>query len=74
MNDEATRQRCRAESDEILMAAMLLNRFEPMTPHHIAAVRERLRYLNDYGLIELLRTGKWPNTVRPQETKENEHE
>jgi hypothetical protein len=32
-----------------------------MAPHHVGAVRERLSYLNDEELRELVRTGKWPD-------------
>ena len=46
---------------DILLAAILLGRFSPLAPHHVGAIRERLRELNDNELREMVATGKWPN-------------
>lgn len=48
--------------DKLIFAALLLNRFEPMQPHHVSALRERLDYLTDEELLEFVHTGVWPNT------------
>ena len=46
---------------DILLAAILLGRFSPLALHHVGAIRERLRELNDNELREMVATGKWPN-------------
>lgn len=47
--------------DLLLLAALLLNRREPMAPHHVAAVRERLGYATDAQLLEAVQKGVPPN-------------
>ena len=47
--------------DLLLLAALLLNRHEPMAPHHVAAVRERLGYATDAQLLEAVQKGVPPN-------------
>ena len=49
--------------DWLLFASLLLNRNEPMPPHHIAAVRERLGHASDNELREALRTGQTPTAT-----------
>lgn len=44
---------------KLLLAALLLNRFEPMAPHHVGAIRERLGDKTDDELWEIIRTGKF---------------
>ena len=46
---------------DLLLAAILVNRFEPLAPHHIGALKERLGYINDEELWEFIRTGKKKN-------------
>lgn len=48
---------------ELLLAAIMLGRFSPLSPHHAGAIRERLRELNDDELREMVATGKWPNAA-----------
>ena len=48
---------------DLLLAAILLERFSPLAPHHAGAIRERLRELNDNELREMVATGKWPNAA-----------
>ena len=47
--------------DWLLLAALLLNRREPMAPHHVAAVRERLGYSTDKQLLDAVQKGVPPN-------------
>jgi hypothetical protein len=47
--------------DKLFFAALFLNRYEPMQPHHVSALRERLGYLTDEELLKFVRTGIWPN-------------
>jgi len=47
----------RVERDELLLAELLLNRHEPMSPHHVGAIRERLGYKTDEELLQMVRTG-----------------
>ena len=47
-------------ADELLFAGILLNRFEPLAPHHCGAVRDRVRWLSDEELRVMLQTGRWP--------------
>ncbi len=47
--------------DWLLLAALLLNRREPMAPHHVAAVRERLGYSTDEQLLDAAQKGVPPN-------------
>lgn len=42
------------------LAAIYLNRFAPLTPHHIGWIEERLGYMTDAEMIEFVRTGKRP--------------
>ena len=44
---------------ELLLAALLLNRHEPMAPHHRSAIRELLGDKTDDELLEFIRKGKW---------------
>lgn len=44
----------------LLLAAILLNRHQPMTPHHAGALRERLGYPSDKELQGWIRTGHVP--------------
>jgi len=44
--------------DELLLAGMLLNRLSPMSPHHVAAARERLGHMTDIELTEFVRVGR----------------
>ena len=44
--------------DDLLLSGLLLNRLEPMAPHHVSALRERLGYPTDDELREMLLTGK----------------
>jgi hypothetical protein len=50
----------RASNTDLLLASIILNRHDPLAPHHIGAIRERLRYLKDSELQEMVITGKWP--------------
>ena len=43
--------------DELLFAALLFNRHNPMAPHHAQAIRERLAYRTDEELLQMIRTG-----------------
>lgn len=43
---------------ELLFASLLLNRFEPMEPHHVSAIRELLGYKTDDELREFVISGK----------------
>ena len=52
---------CSATTVDLLLASVLLNRFEPLAPHHVGAIREHLRYLTDDELREMVHEGKWPN-------------
>jgi hypothetical protein len=52
-----------ATPDEMTMASILLNRHDPLQPQQIQALRERLEYLTDDKLIQLIRTGKFPQEV-----------
>ena len=45
---------------DLLLAAILLNRFEPLEPHHVGAIRERLNYLSDDELRTMILKGKYP--------------
>ena len=47
--------------DWLLLAAILLNRREPMAAHHAAAVRERLGYATDEQLRDAVQKGLPPN-------------
>ena len=51
------RETVEAKRDTLLFASLLLNRFEPMAPHHVQAVRERLGYMTDEELLQMIRTG-----------------
>jgi hypothetical protein len=44
----------------LLLAAILLDRFHPMAPHHVAALRERLGEPSDQELQEWVLTGRVP--------------
>lgn len=46
--------------DELLMAAILLGRKEPLAPHHVSALRERLGERTDNELRWAILTGHWP--------------
>ena len=65
MSDNATRAAGSSapacSATDLLLAAILLGRFSPLAPHHVGAIRERLRELNDNELREMVATGKWPN-------------
>ena len=50
-----------------ILAAILLNRHEPLAPHHVGVLRERLGYLTDEQLRELVATGKQPAPVAPMD-------
>jgi len=41
-----------------MLASLLLNRFEPMAPHHIGAIREILDERTDNELRKIITTGK----------------
>lgn len=58
-------------SEDAILAAILLNRREPMAPHHAGWLREKLRYATDEELLEIVRTGNWPtpNVQSSSETK-----
>lgn len=43
---------------DLLLAALLLNRFRPMASHHVAAISERLGYKTDDELRKFICTGK----------------
>jgi hypothetical protein len=47
--------------DWLLFAAILINRHEPMAPHHVAALRERLGYPTEDQLLEAIHRGVPPN-------------
>jgi hypothetical protein len=42
----------------LLLAGLLLHRNDPMLPHHVAAIRERLGKPSDAQLHEMILTGK----------------
>ena len=46
-------------NDELLMAAILLNR-RALSSHHSFALRERLGNRTDAELLHAVRTGHWP--------------
>jgi hypothetical protein len=50
-----------ADRLDLLLAGIMLGRLDPLAPHHVVAISERLRYLNDNELREMVLTGKWPN-------------
>jgi hypothetical protein len=47
-----------SDNVDLLLAALLLGRNEPMQPHRIAWIRERLGHLSDDELLEFVRTGR----------------
>jgi len=57
--DDYPEGRSKNTEDLLLFAALLLNRFDPMAPHHVAALRERLGYKTDVELQEFIRKGKF---------------
>lgn len=59
-------RRADCSATDLLLAAILLNRFCPLAPHHVGALRERLRYLNDDELREMVATGSWPTNPAPE--------
>lgn len=59
-------------SSEVLLAAILLNRFEPLAPHHAGWIRERLNDRNDKELQEFVKSGQWTHDPLPApKTKED---
>lgn len=60
---------CSPSSTDLMLAAILLNRFNPLAPHHCAAIRAILREHTDDELLEMVRTGKWPNVCLSGEEK-----
>jgi len=52
---EQERERQRVD---LLLAAILLGRFNPLAPHHVGAIRERLGYATDEEVLDFVRTGK----------------
>lgn len=53
-----TYQDDRKRMDELLLATLFLHRYEPMPPHRVGALRERLDYMTDEELREFVATGK----------------
>ena len=49
------------EHVDVFFAVLLLNRFAPMQPHHVSAIREHLGWNDDNALREMIRTGKSVN-------------
>jgi hypothetical protein len=47
-----------AQTIDLHLAAILLNRFEPLAPHHVGWIRERLKYKTDEELREYIIAGK----------------
>jgi hypothetical protein len=58
ISEAEMRQEERNRADELLFASVLLNRFEPLPPHLVGAIRERLGYAIDEDLREFVRTGR----------------
>jgi len=50
----------RASNIDLLLASIILNRHDPLAPHHVGAIRERLRYLEDSELRTMVISGRWP--------------
>lgn len=44
-----------------ILAAILLRRNEPLSPHHVGAIRSRLNYPSDEELVQIIRTGEIKN-------------
>ena len=44
----------------LLLAAILLGRNEPLAPHHVNCIREMLGERSDAELSDFVRTGPWP--------------
>lgn len=60
MLQEANRSPRSAPMLSCILAAMLLERSIPMSPHHVSALRAYLHDCTDADLLEVVRTGKWP--------------
>jgi hypothetical protein len=45
---------------EIFLAGIMVTRHEPLSPHHANAIRVMLKDLTDDEMLEMVRTGKWP--------------
>lgn len=59
-------------SIDLFLASILLNRFEPLAPHHAGWIRERLGERNDEELREFIKYGKWTHDPLPApKTKED---
>ena len=49
-----------ADPVDLILAAILLGRHNPLAPHHAGWIREWLDYRSDEELAEVVRTGRWP--------------
>jgi len=59
--NECVKHHGRCSPVDLLLAAVLLNRLEPLAPHHADAIREHLRDLTDDELMKIVQTGRWHN-------------
>ena len=64
---------CSASGVDLLLGGLMLKRSEPMTPHHIGAIREKLDYMNDAEIDYMIRTGKKPNSPTDSKKETSKH-